>query len=65
TATDAHTLVSANLNHVRPLGDGRTLTLFARGRNLLDREARNATSFLRSFSPEPGRSVEVGLSLTF
>ncbi|AOF83664.1 tonB dependent receptor family protein [Methyloversatilis sp. RAC08] len=65
TTTGAYTLVSANLNHVRALGDGRTLTLFARGRNLLDREARNATSFLRNFSPEPGRSIEVGLSLTF
>jgi len=65
TASDGYTLVSANLNHVRPLDGGRTLTLYLKARNLLNAEARNPVSFLRSFSPEPGRSVEAGLSLSF
>ncbi|MBT9515564.1 MAG: TonB-dependent receptor [Methyloversatilis discipulorum] len=65
TASDGYTLVGANLNHVRPLDGGRTLTLYLKARNLLNAEARNPVSFLRSFSPEPGRSVEAGLSLSF
>ena len=65
TASDGYTLVGANLNHVRPLDGGRTLTLYLKARNLLNTEARNPVSFLRSFSPEPGRSVEAGLSLSF
>jgi iron complex outermembrane receptor protein len=44
---------------------GRTATIFLRGRNLLDEQIRNSTSFLRSFSPEPGRSIELGVELTF
>ncbi|MGV2481471.1 UNVERIFIED_CONTAM: TonB-dependent receptor, partial [Salmonella enterica subsp. enterica serovar Weltevreden] len=65
TTSDGYTLVSANLNHVRPLDGGRTLTLYLKARNLLNAEARNPVSFLRSFSPEPGRSVEAGLSVSF
>lgn len=44
---------------------GRPGSLFLRARNLLNEEIRSATSFLRSFSPEPGRSVELGLELMF
>jgi iron complex outermembrane recepter protein len=65
TPTAGHTRVDANLTHRRALGTTRTLTLYLRARNLLDAQARNATSFLRTFSPEPGRSVEAGVSLTF
>lgn len=65
TASKGYTLVSANLNHVLPLPDGRSLTLFLKARNLLNAEARNPVSFLRSFSPEPGRSIEAGLSVNF
>jgi iron complex outermembrane receptor protein len=38
---------------------------FVQGRNLLDREIRNATSFLRNFTPEPGRTLEAGVRTTF
>jgi iron complex outermembrane receptor protein len=44
---------------------GQDLQVFINGRNLLDREIRNATSFLRSFSPEPGRSIEIGIEARF
>ena len=33
--------------------------------NLLDEEIRNATSFLRDQAPEAGRSVELGIRLSF
>jgi iron complex outermembrane receptor protein len=65
TATDGYMRVDANLNHVSRLGDGSEATVFLRIRNLLDAEIRNSTSFLRTFSPEPGRSVEVGMNLSF
>jgi iron complex outermembrane receptor protein len=39
--------------------------LFVQGRNLLDREIRNSVSFLRNYTPEPGRAIEVGLRSSF
>jgi iron complex outermembrane receptor protein len=39
--------------------------LFARGRNLGDDEIRLSTSFLRGFAPEAGRSLEVGIRLSY
>lgn len=39
--------------------------LFAKGYNLLNEEIRNSVSFLRSFSPEPGRSFIFGLRAGF
>jgi len=38
--------------------------LFANGKNLLDENIRNSTSYLRNFAPEPGRSAELGVSIT-
>jgi iron complex outermembrane receptor protein len=35
--------------------------LFVRGRNLTDAEIRSATSFIREYAPEPGRSIDVGM----
>ncbi|WP_408630408.1 TonB-dependent receptor [Methyloversatilis thermotolerans] len=65
TTTDGYTRLDANLSHRRALGEQRMLTLSLRARNLLDADARNATSLLRNFSPEPGRSIEVAASLEF
>lgn len=39
--------------------------LFLYGRNLADREIRNATSFLRTIAPEPGRELIAGARLQF
>lgn len=39
--------------------------LFLYGRNLGDREIRNATSFLRTVAPEPGREFIAGATLQF
>jgi iron complex outermembrane recepter protein len=39
--------------------------LFAKGKNLLNENIRNSTSYLRNFSPEPGRSAELGLRISY
>jgi len=46
-------------------GDSGELLLFVKGRNLGDQEIRLATSYLRGFAPETGRSVETGLRYRF
>ncbi|MDN3637424.1 TonB-dependent receptor [Simiduia curdlanivorans] len=51
---------SRNLN----LGEQEIL-LFIKGNNLSNAEIRNASSFLRAYAPEPGRSVELGARLSF
>lgn len=40
-------------------------TVFAHARNLLNEDIRNAVSFLRSFAPEAGRRVELGIRAKF
>ena len=63
-ATDAYTRMDLsaqyNLNVL-----GKDAVLFANARNLLDEEIRNATSLLRDFAPEAGRSVEAGIRFHF
>jgi iron complex outermembrane recepter protein len=39
--------------------------LFLRGTNLLDEEARQATSSLKDLVPLPGRSLAAGVRYTF
>lgn len=39
--------------------------LFAKGKNLLDENIRNSTSYLRNFAPEPGRSAEIGIRISY
>lgn len=39
--------------------------LFARGKNMLNETIRNSTSYLRNFAPEPGRSAEIGIRVSY
>ena len=39
--------------------------LFAKAKNLLNENIRNSTSYLRNFAPEPGRSAEIGIRVTY
>jgi len=64
TPTRGHDLLNAYVSFKQRV-QGQDATLFLRGRNLLDREVRSSTSFLRNFSPEPGRSLEVGMEMRF
>lgn len=41
------------------------ILLFAKGKNLLNENIRNSVSYLRNFSPEMGRSGEVGVRITY
>ncbi len=41
------------------------LMLFARGKNMTNENIRNSTSYLRNFAPEPGRSAEIGIRISY
>ena len=60
----SHELVSAALTHCLRLGKLEA-DLFLRASNLLDREIRPHTSFLRDLAPLPGRSFSSGVTLRF
>lgn len=66
TPTAAFTRLDASLRWT-PSSEavsGHLLTLFVVGRNLSNQAIRNSSSFLRSYAPEPGRSIELGLELS-
>jgi iron complex outermembrane receptor protein len=44
---------------------GTEILLFANGKNMLNENIRNAASYLRNFVPDPGRSGEVGIRVSF
>lgn len=60
-----YTLLSLYADYHWTFGNESELLLFLRGENLLDEEIRNVTSFLRHFSPEPGRSVKLGVKFSY
>ncbi|MBS0631281.1 MAG: TonB-dependent receptor [Verrucomicrobia bacterium] len=64
TTTPGYTLLSANISYRLPLGRDEC-EFFLRGANLTDTEARVHTSFLKDFSPLPGRGITAGARLTF
>ena len=43
----------------------KELLLFGKGKNLLDADIRNHSSFLKSFAPEAGRTLELGVRYTY
>lgn len=61
----AYDLLNLTIDRTMAPAGGVEMTVFAHARNLLDAEIRNSTSFLRSFTPEAGRRLEVGLRATF
>lgn len=63
TPTDGYSLLSLDLSYDLPV-DGLA-TVFLRGRNLLDEEARRHTSFLKDVAPLPGASLSLGLRWEF
>jgi iron complex outermembrane receptor protein len=64
TTTPQYTLVGADVNYLLTV-NRVTYTLFAKGQNLTDREARPHTSFLKEFAPLAGRGVTFGVRATF
>ena len=64
TTTPAYDLLSADIGYTLRTTAGE-VTLYARGRNLLDETRRDATSFLKDVAPRPGRSLYLGLRFDF
>jgi iron complex outermembrane receptor protein len=62
--TAGFTMLNLEASWRRPVGDSG-LSLFLRGSNLLDEEARRHTSPLKDYAPLAGRAVSGGLRLTF
>lgn len=66
TPTSAYTLLNADLDY-RFVGsdDDGGVSLYLRGRNLLDEDIRRATSFVKDAAPAPGRALFVGLRMNW
>jgi iron complex outermembrane recepter protein len=62
--TDGYSRVDAGIDYTIASDNGELL-LFLKGRNLGDQEIRLASSYLRGFAPEAGRSMEVGMRYRF
>lgn len=60
TETQGYAMLAADLEYTLPAAGG-ALSLFLRGRNLLDEDARRHTSFIKDFAPLPGAAVIAGL----
>ncbi len=60
TTTDSYVRVDGAVHLALPVKGGQG-SIFLKGKNLTDTGIRNATSFIRNFTPEPGRSVELGI----
>ena len=44
---------------------GNSARIFLQGRNLTDEEQRQHTSYIKEFAPLPGRTLELGVRMTF
>lgn len=64
TSTDGYTLIDASVSYKWLLSKG-AVSLFARGGNLTDTEARRHTSPLKDYAPLPGRSALLGVRAEF
>lgn len=67
TPTDGYDQLDANLSYrFYTAADGfNGASIYLRGTNLLDAEIRRATSFIKDYAPAPGRSLFVGLRMTY
>jgi iron complex outermembrane receptor protein len=63
--TEGYTLLSADLSWALTAGEGMDLSLFLRGTNLLDEEARRHTSLVKDSAPLPGMNVAFGVRAMF
>ena len=65
SGTAGYTLLHANLAWHMDTAGGSAVELFLNGNNLLDREARVHTSFLKDLAPLPGRGFTAGVRVLF
>jgi iron complex outermembrane recepter protein len=64
SATASYTLVNLSVSYLVP-AHRVSYELFLRGKNLTNEEAREHTSFLKDFAPQPGRGVLAGVRMVF
>lgn len=64
TATDGWFQLHGSLRHTTRMADGQRLSWFLLARNITNQQVRNSTSFLRSYAPEPGRLVQLGVEVS-
>jgi iron complex outermembrane receptor protein len=64
-ATSGYTMVNADLSWTLPRASGPEISLFLKGANLLDEDARRHTSLVKDLAPLPGRNFVAGLRATF
>ncbi len=65
TETAGFTMFNLHAGYDVPLGAGRSLTVFARGTNLADEQARRHTSFVKDLAPLPGISGLFGVRMRY
>lgn len=65
TPTNSYVLLNLGLQYKVKTFQGAEMILFAKANNLLNENIRNSVSYLRNFSPEQGRSAQVGIRITF
>ncbi len=65
TETDSYLLLNIGAQYRLAYSDNADILLFAKGKNLLNENIRNSTSYLRNFAPEPGRSAELGIRISY
>lgn len=65
TETPGYTLVDAHIAWHGDTSGGNAWELFVDGSNLLDKEARAHTSFLKDVAPLPGRNIAAGVRIFF
>jgi len=65
TATPGYDLLDAELSYQFILGDKTGVELYLKGKNLLDEDIRNSTSFLKDQAPQIGRNFILGARFDF
>ncbi|MFI3215224.1 MAG: TonB-dependent receptor [Methylococcales bacterium] len=65
TTTPAYLLLNLGTQYKIAHFAQSDILLFAKGKNLLDENIRSSVSYLRNFSPDAGRSAEVGIRVSY
>jgi iron complex outermembrane receptor protein len=65
TPTPGYDLVNAEISYYFMVTDRVGMDVFLQGRNLLDEDIRNSTSYLRNQAPQIGRNLVLGVRAAF
>lgn len=65
TPTPGYDLLNAGVSFFLPVGGDADLEFYVQGRNLLDEDIRNSTSFLKDQAPQIGRNFVFGVRALF